>query len=83
MNAVVHGKCDRRHKQSEMTIAESQHTSLLNGGQQAVDCRSKGESCIVLRRNKECSRDSESFSCTLWYKVGSLQIDNLQTLPTI
>jgi hypothetical protein len=46
------------------------------------DCRSKGESCIVLRRNKECSRDSETFSCTLLYKVGSLQTDNLQTLPT-
>jgi len=38
-----------------------------------VDCRSKGESYTVLRRNKECSRDSETFSCTLWYKVGSLQ----------
>ena len=44
-----------------------------------VDCRSKGESCIVLCRNKECSSDSETFSCTLWYKVGSLQTDNLQT----
>ena len=31
----------------------------------AVDCRSKGESCIVLCRNKECSGDSETFSCTL------------------
>jgi len=28
-----------------------------NGGQGAVDCRSKDESCIVLRTNKECSRD--------------------------
>ena len=44
-----------------------------------VDCRSKGESCIVLCRNKECSSDSETFLCTLWYKVGSLQTDNLQT----
>jgi len=35
--------------------------------------RSKVESCIVLCRNKECSSDSEMFSCTLWYKVGSLQ----------
>jgi hypothetical protein len=26
-NAVVHGKCDRCHEQSELTIAESQHTS--------------------------------------------------------
>ena len=45
-----------------------------------LDCRSKGESCIVLCKNKECRRDSETFSCTLWYKVGSSQTDNLQTL---
>ena len=44
-----------------------------------VDCRSKGESCIVLCRNKEYSSDSETFYCTLWYKVGSMQTDNLQT----
>ena len=25
------------------------------------------------------SSDSKTFSCTLWYKVGSLQTDNLQT----
>ena len=35
--------------------------------------------CIVLCRNKEFSSDSEKFSCTLWYNVGSLQTDNLQT----
>ena len=43
------------------------------------DCRSKGVSRIVLCGNEECSSDSETFSCTLWYKVGSLQTDNLQT----
>jgi len=26
---------------------------------------------------------TQDFSCTLSYKVGSLQTDNLQTLPTI
>ena len=41
--------------------------------------RSEGESCGVLCRNKECSSDSETFACTLWHKVGSLQTDNLQT----
>jgi hypothetical protein len=36
------------------------------------DCRSKGESCIVLHRNKGCSRDCDTSSCTLRYKVGGL-----------
>ena len=38
----------------------------------AVDCRSKGESCIVLCRNKECSGDSETFPCTLLVQGGLL-----------
>jgi DNA-directed RNA polymerase alpha subunit len=39
VNAVVHGKCDRCHKQSELTIAESQHTvcKMANNGQLAVN----------------------------------------------
>ena len=28
---------------------------------------------------KESGSDSETFPCTFWYKVGSLQTDNLQT----
>ena len=40
-------------------------TSLKHGGHGVVDCRSKCESRIVLCRNKECSSDSETFSCTL------------------
>ena len=52
-------------------------SKMAENGRLIVDQTLK--SCIVLCRNKECSSDSETFLCTLWYKVGSLQTDNLQT----
>ena len=50
---------------------------MADNGRLTVD--QKVKVVFVLCRNKECSSDSETFSCTLWYKVGSLQTDNLQT----
>ena len=50
---------------------------MADNGRLTVD--QKVKVWIVLCRNKECSNDSEKFSCTLWYKMGSLHTDNLKT----
>jgi len=49
---------------------------MADNGRLTVD--QKVKAVLFLRRNKECSRDSETLSCTLWYMVCSLQTDNLQ-----
>ena len=33
---------------------------------------------VLFYAETECSSYSETFSCTLWYKVGSFQTENLQ-----
>ena len=78
MNAVVHGKCDICHKKSELK-ANTPVCKMADNWPLTVDQKVK----IVLfyAEKKECSGDPET--CTLWYKVGSLQTDSLQTLPTI
>ena len=48
---------------------------MADNGRLAVDQNVK---VVLFYAETECSSDSETFSCTLWYKVGSLQTDNLQ-----
>ena len=50
---------------------------MADTGRLTVDQKVK---VMLFYSETECSSDSETFSCTLWYKVGSLQTDNLQTL---
>ena len=50
---------------------------MADNGRLTVD--QKVNVVLFYTKNRECSSDSEMFSCTLWYKVGSLQTDNLQT----
>ena len=49
---------------------------MADNGRLTVD--QKVKVVLFYAETKECSTDSETFSCTLWYKVGSLQTGNLQ-----
>ena len=49
---------------------------MADNGRLTVD--QKAKVLLFYAEKKESSGDSETFSCTLWYKVGSLQTDNLQ-----
>ena len=49
---------------------------IADNGRLTVDQKVK---VVLFYAETECSSDSETFSCTLWYKAGSLQTDNLQT----
>ena len=49
---------------------------MADSGWLTVDQKAK---VVLFYAETECSSDSETLSCTLWDRVGSLQTDNLQT----
>ena len=51
-------------------------SKMADNGRLTVDQKLK---VVLFYVKTKSSSDSETFSCTLWYKVGSLQTDNSQT----
>ena len=80
VNAVVHVKCDRCHKQSELKANTPVCKMVDNGG---LTEDQKVKVVLFYAETKSVVATQETFSCTLWYKVGSLQTYNLHTLPAI
>ena len=50
---------------------------MVDNGRLIVD--QKAKVVLFYAETKSVVATQETFSCTLWYKVGSLQTDNLQT----
>ena len=50
---------------------------MADNGRLTVD--QKVKVVLFYAETKSVVATQETFSCTLWYKVGSLQTDNLQT----